>query len=91
MLRRLRLIGPSTGLLILVLFTAWLGAVSLHHHGTSPACEICKVLQGTQATLPGGPPALERHDDGHRLPAFAPAAGSESRASLHPGRAPPHA
>jgi hypothetical protein len=58
MLRRLRLIRPATGLLVLVLFSVWLGAALFHHHGASPACEICKALQGAHATLPGAPPTL---------------------------------
>jgi hypothetical protein len=91
MLHRLRIARSVAGLLVLAVFTAWLGLASLHHHGNSTPCEICKVLQVTHATLPGGPPVLQRSVAAQRLAATARVTPHTSAISIPLGRAPPSA
>jgi len=88
MLHRLRVARPLAGLLVLLVFGAWLGTAWFHHHGASP-CDVCKLLQATPAALPDGPPVVARDAGAQRLEPAALVAGAIPTPLLPPGRAPP--
>jgi hypothetical protein len=91
MLRRLRPLRPVLSLLILAVVTAWFAAAAFHHHGAPSACDVCKVLHSTQATLPCHAPRLAQDLRAHRQDASPVEVLSSVRLPRPHGRAPPAA